>query len=301
MTTPLGWLASRLTVGRRTLRIASLSSLVVAILIVVGGGIVRVTGSGLGCPDWPECTDGSLGPTSAMGWHAAVEFANRLLTGLLCVAVAAVILAARFQAEPAPTVTRWAWAQFWIVVLNAVVGGVTVLARLSPYMVAAHFLAAMLLLTAATVSWDRARRLPNKERVPVSLHVRRLGSALLLATGALVILGTAVTGAGPHAGDNSHVARMPFPWIAAALVHAGVAALAFAMGIALWRAATRVRSATVVLTLRAYFAVFLAQGLVGIVQSLIGLPEALVAVHLMGASLVWVGAVRVALATRAVG
>lgn len=137
---PFSWLAKRVRVGRGVLRAVSSASLVASILIVVGGGVVRVTGSGLGCPDWPTCTVGSLAPTPAMGWQGVVEFANRLLTGVLCLVVGWTIVAARLQRRQDRAITRWAWIQMWIVVLNAVVGGITVLARLSPYMVAATFL-----------------------------------------------------------------------------------------------------------------------------------------------------------------
>ncbi|MER6694113.1 COX15/CtaA family protein [Streptomyces minutiscleroticus] len=120
-----------------------------AVVIIVTGGVVRVTGWGLGCPQWPSCTGGRLAPTAEMGVHGVIEFGNRLLTGALCLVVGWLVIAARLQREPSRAVLRGAWAQFWVIVLNAVVGGVTVWMRLSPYIVAAHFLAATLLLTAA--------------------------------------------------------------------------------------------------------------------------------------------------------
>ncbi|MEU0737925.1 COX15/CtaA family protein [Streptomyces sp. NPDC006134] len=157
MRTPLSWLASRYTWGPRSLRVAAVASMAAAVAIIVTGGVVRVTGSGLGCPTWPSCTSRSLAPTAEMGVHGAIEFGNRLLTGALCVVVGWLIIAARLQREPSRAVLRGAWAQFWVIVLNAVVGGVTVWMRLSPYVVAAHFLAATLLLTAAVVTWERVR------------------------------------------------------------------------------------------------------------------------------------------------
>lgn len=106
MRTPFFWLAHRFPLERRSLRIASLAALIAAILIILGGGVVRVTGSGLGCPDWPTCVGGSLGPTAEMGWHGIIEFANRLLTIVLCAVVGWVIITARLQREQAPSFTR---------------------------------------------------------------------------------------------------------------------------------------------------------------------------------------------------
>jgi hypothetical protein len=196
MTTVFSFFAQRACFGRRALRGASLASLITAVLLVVGGGVVRVTGSGLGCPDWPTCADGLLAPTPAMGWHGVIEFGNRLLTGVLCAVVGWTIVVARLQRDEERRITRWAWIQFWIVLLNAVVGGLTVLARLSPYMVAAHFIAAMLLLTAAAVTREKVEGL---SRLPetVDPQTRRLSVALTVATAFLVVVGTVTTGTGP--------------------------------------------------------------------------------------------------------
>lgn len=296
----MGWLAARVSVGRRALRIAALSSLVATILIIIGGGVVRVTGSGLGCPDWPTCAGGAIAPTAELGWHGIIEFGNRLLTGALCVVVGWVIVVARLQREPVPAVTRWAWMQFFVVILNAVVGGITVLARLSPYIVAAHLLAAMLLLTSATVTWDKAQRLdmtrPGGSNS--SARIRPLGSALLIATAVLVVVGTVVTGTGPHAGDSSEVARMPFSWTWVTLLHAGAAVVAFGVALALWRVARQERNTALSHQVLVYLIVFIGQGVVGIVQVVTHLPEVVVVLHLLGSALVWVGAVRILLAAQ---
>ena len=225
MVTPFGWLASRIALERRSLRVASLTAMVAAILIIVGGGVVRVTGSGLGCPDWPACTDGSLAPTAQMGIHATIEFANRLLTTVLCAAVGWVIIAARLQREPVPGITRWAWVQFWLVVLNAMIGGVTVWVKLNPFMVAGHFLAATLLLTAAAITWDKTQNLTAKQQPESTPQLKTLGTSMLAINAVLVILGTAVTGSGPHAGDSADVPRMGFDWLGITVVHAVAAVL----------------------------------------------------------------------------
>lgn len=288
-------LGARVQFGPGALRAAAAASLVVSLVIVVGGGIVRVTGSGLGCPDWPTCAEGSLAPAPEMGSHAVIEFANRLLTGVVVVVVTLLVVVSRFQREPRPGVTRWAWAQFWVVVLNAAVGGLTVLAELNPYIVAAHFLAAVLLLAAATVTWDTLdRHRPGRDRsCPPGLHG---WARVLLTAGVLLLLsGTVVTGSGPHAGDSADVPRMGFDWAATTWIHAfisGVVVLAAAK--IRWPSppGSRMRShGTRLLVLLAV------QAGVGILQSLTGLPNAVVVAHMLGAALIVIGAIRITLET----
>jgi len=299
MVTPFGWLASRVTLERRSLRAASLTAMVAAILIIIGGGVVRVTGSGLGCPDWPACTDGSLAPTAQMGIHATIEFANRLLTTVLCAAVGWVIIAARLQREPVPVITRWAWVQFWLVVLNAVIGGVTVWVKLNPFMVAGHFLAATLLLTAAAITWDKTENLMVQQQPSSTARLKALGTMMLAVNAVLVIVGTAVTGSGPHAGDSADVPRMGFDWLSITVVHALAAVAALVMAVIIWRTAQAQQAVSVARKAKMYLWVFAGQGLIGIVQALTHLPELLVVCHLVGSALVWIGAVRLMLASHA--
>ncbi|QFR98194.1 cytochrome oxidase assembly protein [Streptomyces tsukubensis] len=265
--------------------------------IIVTGGVVRVTGSGLGCPEWPTCEGENLAPTAEMGVHGAIEFGNRLLTGAICVVVGWLIVTARLQRTPARSVLRGAWAQFWVVVLNAVVGGVAVWMRLSPWVVAAHFLAAMLLLTTAVFTWDRTRP-PAGPTPPLPPRETATATGLLWVTGAVAVLGTLVTGSGPHAGDSSDVHRMPFDWTVVTVVHGVLAAVALSLiGLLLHRldrshpGPARRRTAALLL-------VVLAQSLIGLFQSLTDLPGLAVVLHMLGAALVWSGALRVFLATR---
>lgn len=305
MRTPLSWLADRYSLGARSVRVAALASVVASIAIIVTGGIVRVTGSGLGCTDWPMCTGETLAPTAEMGVHGAIEFGNRLLTGALCAVVGWVIITARLQEKPVPAVLRGGWAQFWIVVLNAVVGGVTVWMRLSPYIVAAHFLAATLLLTAAVYTWHAAYAdadtSPDSDTgadsgadgAPPVARIRSLSAALVAVTALLVFVGTLATGSGPHAGDSSDVARMPFNWTAVTVVHGLLAATVLVLAAALLSALPKDGFGAARRKAVAFLAVLLGQGLVGLVQSVTALPALLVMLHLLGSALVWIGVLQV--------
>ncbi|MFI5672455.1 heme A synthase [Streptomyces sp. NPDC051704] len=285
-----------------------------SIAIIVTGGIVRVTGSGLGCTDWPMCTGETLAPTAEMGVHGAIEFGNRLLTGALCAVVGWVVIAARLQEKPMPAVLRGGWAQFWIVVLNAVVGGVTVWMRLSPYIVAAHFLAATLLLTAAVYTWHAAYADADADGDadsgagaggaagggggrPVA-GIRSLSAALVAATALLVVVGTLATGSGPHAGDSSDVARMPFDWTAVTVVHGVLAAVVLALAVALLSVLPREGFGAARRKAAVFPAVLLGQGVVGLVQSLTALPSLVVMLHLLGSALVWTGVLQVHLTVK---
>ncbi|PRB72519.1 COX15/CtaA family protein [Arthrobacter sp. MYb213] len=296
MRTPFAWLEHRFPLERRPLRSASLAALIAAILIILGGGVVRVTGSGLGCPDWPTCVGGSIAPTAEMGLHSVIEFVNRLLTVGLCIVVGWVIIAARLQRKQAPEVTRWAWMQFWFVVLNAVIGGITVWVDLNPYVVAGHFLAATLLLTAATITWQKTQNLDKPELPASSLKSRTLARWLLALTAVLLILGTTVAGTGPHAGDSAQVPRMPFSWIWVTIIHGAAALASLTFAGLLWRSAKLAGEQMLAQKALLFIFVFLGQGALGIIQSLTHLPELMVVLHLVGSALVWIGAVRVLLA-----
>jgi cytochrome c oxidase assembly protein subunit 15 len=295
--TPLGWAAERWTLGSRALRWGTTAALVASILIVLGGVVVRVTGSGLGCPTWPTCTDDSLIATPELGIHGFIEFANRTVTGVLIIAVGWAIVAARLQRPRDRMLTRLAWSMFWLVIANAVAGGVTVWVDLNPWVVAMHFVLAMGLLACATFTWHRARWTGGSGPRPSGAS-RALAWALVLATGGVVVTGTLVTGSGPHAGDSAEVPRMGFDWSAVVTVHGITAVSVLVIATVL---AFRLRSeAGGHLALRrvgVLLLVLVVQLMVGTTQSLIGIPEVLVAIHGVFAALVWVGALRVLLDT----
>ncbi|MER8045105.1 COX15/CtaA family protein [Streptomyces sp. NPDC094032] len=299
MQTPLAFIAQRWTPSPRTLRRAALSAVVMSVVIIVTGGAVRLTGSGLGCDTWPKCTDDSLIVTSEQGIHGAIEFGNRMLTYVLSAAVGWAIVAARSAKPRRRALSRLGWAQFWIVMSNAVLGGITVWMGLNPWTVAGHFLAANALLTVAVVTWHRTGEGDGTPKPRVPRPVRKLSWAIVLVSVLLIALGTTVTGAGKHAGDSSDVPRMPWDWTNAAHIHAIAAWVVCALAVAMWLVLrvvdapddTRARA-------RDLLIVLLAQGAVGYLQYFTGVPEVLVGAHMLGSSLMWIAVLRLALSLR---
>ncbi|WP_399938676.1 heme A synthase [Streptomyces sp. BBFR25] len=296
---PLAFIAARWTPHPRTVQRAALIALAMAVVIVVTGGAVRLTGSGLGCPTWPKCTDDSLTTTSAMGFHGIIEFGNRMLTYVLCAAVGWAIIAARSQKPYRRSVTRLGWLQFWIVMGNAVLGGIVVLVGLNPYTVAAHFLLSTALIAVATVMWQRTREGDAAPRPLVGKAVQQLMWVLTAVSVLLIAVGTVVTGAGPHAGDSSDVPRMPLDWEMISKVHAVLAWIVVTLTFALWFVLKAVDAPKGPLArTRDLFLVLLAQGVIGYVQYFTDLPEVLVGLHMLGSCLVWIAVLRVLLALR---
>ncbi|MFE1883692.1 COX15/CtaA family protein [Streptomyces diastatochromogenes] len=296
---PLAFIAARWTPDPRTVRRAALAALVMSVVIVVTGGAVRLTGSGLGCPTWPTCTDDSLTTTSAMGFHGAIEFGNRMLTYVLCAAVGWAIIAARSEKPYRRGLTRLGWTQFWVVMGNAVLGGIVVLVGLNPYTVAAHFLLSTGLITVATVMWQRTREGDGEPRPLVGKAVRQLVWFLVTASALLIAVGTVVTGAGPHAGDSSEVERIPIDWETVSKLHAVLAWIVVTLTFALWFVLKAVDAPKGPLDrTRELFLILLAQGVIGYVQYFTHLPEALVGLHMFGSCLVWIGVLRVLLSLR---
>ena len=266
-----------------------IANVVVQCGIVVTGGLVRLTASGLGCPTWPQCTPGSYTPVvqPADGLHPYIEFGNRLLTFVVgVVAVAALVLVWRTGRRQ----LRWLAAVPLLgVVAQAVLGGITVLTSLHPVTVAAHFLLSMVLIAASVVLFVRASQ-PDLPAVPVVAAPLRSLTWLLVAVGAAVlVVGTVVTGSGPHSGDAEAPARFGFDPRTVSWLHADLVLLFLGLlvgllvGLYATGAPERVRERA-----RWVLAVTLAQGAVGYLQYATGVPEVLVALHMLGASLLTV-------------
>lgn len=297
MRTPLGWAADRWTLSPRALRWSTTAALVVSIVIVFTGGLVRVTGSGLGCPDWPFCDGGSLVPTAELGIHGVIEFTNRMLTTVIVIAVGWVIIAATLQKPRVRSVTRLAWSQFWLVVANAVAGGITVLVQLNPWVVALHFVLAIALLATTTLTWHRVREDRAVQQDSLRGSAGMLSWALVGVTAVLIVFGTLVSGSGPHSGDSADVPRMQLDWTTVTVIHGVLGALVLLLAIALLVALTGPgeRERLVRRRVLVFLVIVAAQGLVGVAQAVSGLPATLVSFHLLGSALVWVGALRVLL------
>jgi cytochrome c oxidase assembly protein subunit 15 len=285
-----GWTPSPTAVRR-----VFLATLVANVGIVVTGGAVRLTASGLGCPTFPRCTDHSLVVTREMGGHGLVEFGNRMLTfALSAVVVAAVVVAWRAGRRDLRSA---ALLLFGGIVAQAVLGGVTVLTGLNPVTVMAHFLLSVALIAVAT----RAHLLSTGQRVPPRREVHPAvllgGRGLLAVTALLLLAGTVVTGTGPHSGDRNATHRLPFSLVEVTQLHADLVFLLVGLTVGL-AVALQATDVPPVLRRRArvLLGVVLAQGLVGYVQYATDLPVALVAVHVLGACLVWVAALRLVLA-----
>ena len=251
--------------------------------IVLTGGAVRLTGSGLGCPTWPRCTDASFVVTPELAGHGIIEFANRLLTFVLtAVAVATVVVVFRSVRRDLRTL---AVIGFLGIPAQALLGGITVLTGLNPWTVTAHFLLSMVLVAVATMLWLRSRE-PGVGRPLLRRPFVLLVSGITAVTAIVLALGTVVTGSGPHSGDPK-AGRTGFDPELVSQLHADVVFLLIGLTVALLVALYAVDSpGRGRRAARDLLIVQLAQGLVGYVQYFTDLPIALVLVHMLGAVLI---------------
>lgn len=277
------------------LRVTAWASLLANALLVLTGGLVRLTGSGLGCPTWPRCTDESWTSTREMGMHGAIEFGNRLLTFLLVAIAALTFLAVWRSRRSHPGLLSLTLVLAGGIVVQAVVGGITVRTGLNPWVVGVHFMLSAVMIAVAAVLVGRARRasLPSVAAEQRSGQVGGAagrwvrGTALAVAGLGLVVVyvGTLVTGTGPHAGDAGEVARHTFDPYVVTRFHTLPAYLLLGVTVlGLVQAARQGWPATLRRPLALLGGVLLVQGIVGYYQFFTGLPVAAVAVHLVGAA-----------------
>jgi len=261
--------------------------------IVVTGGAVRLTGSGLGCPTWPQCVSGSISPVAhqAQGTlHSWIEFGNRLLTvALVIVVIASVIGAFRWGKGRSDwkMIRLLAWTQVIGIVAQIVLGGITVLTKLNPFTVSAHFLLSIVLIASTLSLRERIFAKARTHVLPTTKLLLRIVTAITLV---VITLGTVVTGSGPHAGDAQakryHIDPRLISWL-----HADTVIALFGLAIALYL----VIKVSEPLDVRSFIgkkvllflAICLAQGAIGYIQYFTHLPEALVAAHLLGVGLIW--------------
>ena len=257
--------------------------------LVVTGGAVRLTGSGLGCPTWPECTPGSYTPVphqAEEALHVWIEFANRLLTFVLV--IAAVVVLAAVLRTGRKDLRGLALGQFLGIFGQGVLGGITVLTDLHPLPVAGHLILSIILIAGAT-SLRAQRFAPKVAETPASL-TKKIASVHVITSFAVIVLGTLVTGSGPHAGDEK-AQRFGFDIQTVAWIHADVVIFLLGTTFAFF-VATGTTQATK-RRLKIFTVIALAQGAIGYIQYFTGIPEVLVAAHLLGATLVWIAAWRV--------
>ncbi len=255
------------------------ATLVANIGIVLTGGAVRLTASGLGCPTWPRCTETSFTPHGALDYHSAIEFGNRTLTFVLT-AIALATLVSAWQSGRRE-LRRLAMVLAIGIPAQAVIGGITVLTDLNPWVVSFHLLVSMAMISLAVLYLHRIDRGPVvEERAPTSVSkpLLRLAWATYATAWVVLYLGTVVTGSGPHAGDLD-APRNGLDPLQLSQLHAHSVFLL--VGLTLAMVVFHPSRATWTL-----IGVELVQGLIGFVQYFTDLPVVLVAFHLLGASLV---------------
>jgi cytochrome c oxidase assembly protein subunit 15 len=273
------------TVSQKTFRAVLGTALGSLSVIIFTGALVRLTGSGLGCSDWPRCNSTKFVDVST--GHTLIEQANRLFTGVVSFSVIAAVLLAYFRTPRRKDLVLLAWGLVVGVLVQIVIGGIVVLTGLNPYANMAHFLVSLVLVANAFVLYRRSGDQPvtyfreGPARIVVAIRLVAVSSALALVTG------TVVTATGPHAGDENAV-RFGFALTSVARVHSVTVLITIALIIFLAVRAKQMngdsstRDAVQALLLASAF-----QGAVGYVQYFNGVPVVLVAVHIVGAIALW--------------
>jgi cytochrome c oxidase assembly protein subunit 15 len=272
--------------------------------LVVTGGAVRLTGSGLGCPTWPECTDGSIKPVinqAESQLHAWIEFGNRLIAWLILIlALAALVYIIKKLKH------RSDFKRLRLLVIlqilgflgQVVLGGITVLTKLNPISVSAHFVLTLPLIAGALAL---RHRILDRPVVLLRSTTRKLTNFVTSLTFLVLLLGVVVTGTGPHAGD-AEAKRYPFNARAVSWLHADAVIALICLIVALYLVVKVSETVQVKEVFGRLILIFLfialAQGAIGYLQYFTGLPELLVGAHLLGATLVWISAWRINLTGR---
>ncbi|WP_284978380.1 COX15/CtaA family protein [Arthrobacter sp. fls2-241-R2A-200] len=292
-------LASKLpTEVNSAVRRLALLSLIGQTVLVVTGGAVRLTSSGLGCPTWPRCTNNSLVNTPEMGIHGFIEFGNRLLTfALAAVAVFLLVYLWKLRKERRDLFLL-ALGLLASIPAQAIIGGITVLSNLNPWVVGLHFLVSMALVVISTLlvnrAYGRTGRFKNRLLVDLPGVARPVMVAVAVCSAIAVMLGVIVTGAGPHAGD-ANAPRNDLDWDLVSHLHAIPAYLItagslFALYLVLRRKITGpFRTATYLL-----LAVTVLQAVIGFTQYYNGIPALLVGTHMLGAALLMIASTNAA-------
>ena len=273
-------------------RLIAVVALVALGAIVVSGAAVRLTGSGMGCPTWPTCEDGSIVPRGATGGHGWVEFLNRVFTGAVSVAVALAVLGSRRREPRRSDLTSLSWALVAGVFAQALLGGLVVFLHVTPIAVAGHYLLSAVLVATAVLLHHRAGQTDRPRRATATPTLLRWSTALVALASVVLVTGTLVTGSGPHGGDET-ADRLPFDVRTVVPIHSGAVWVLLAVAlVVLYRAERGDVDAHSVGRGRLLIGAIAAQGALGYLQYFTGVPEGLVGAHVLGSVLVWVAVLR---------
>jgi heme a synthase len=281
----------------RLLRGTALASVIINVGIVITGGAVRLTGSGLGCPTWPQCTGDSYVPTAAMGINGAIEFGNRTLTFVVSLIAVAGLVLAYLDRPRRRRLVRLSALVLLGVLAQALIGGLTVRSHLNPDVVGGHFLISIGLIAAAFAFWRATGESDQPAHPAVPVPLGGLAWVLTGASLAVITVGTLVTGSGPHAGDAG-AARNNLNPQTFAQIHADLVFLLIGLAIATWFAVRSVAARAATVRVSWLIGIIAAQGLIGFVQYFTNLPAILVGAHMAGACAVWLATLSVLYATR---
>lgn len=286
----------RAPIGPDSYRHVTVVALVALGAIIATGAAVRLSGSGMGCPTWPSCEDGSLVPRGATGDHGWIEFVNRVFTGGVSVVVALAVLGSRRRVPRRPELTRWSSGLVAGVFAQALLGGLVVFLHVTPIAVAGHYLLSAVLVWNGVVLHHKASEPDGLRRPRATPALLQRSRALVVLAGAVLVTGTFVTGSGPHGGDAA-ADRLPFAVSTVARVHSLAVWVFLALVVIVLRQVSRGDADPAVVGRgRVLVALVAAQGSLGYLQYFTGVPELLVGAHVLGSVLVWVAALRFHLA-----
>jgi cytochrome c oxidase assembly protein subunit 15 len=272
----------------KRLKLYAWASLISQILIVVTGALVRLTGSGLGCPTWPRCTEDSFVTVPEMGWHGIIEFGNRLLTFVLIIIALFTFIVVRRTLKDYRKGLTWPALLLGLgIIAQALLGGLTVLTGLNSWVVGAHFLLSGVLISfAAVLVW----RVYSPVHLPLSYTAVRLAWPIFLVGWVTVVIGVIVTGAGPHAGDATtprngfalEIWQHYHSW--PAYITTGLVALALML---VWlKLKTDQLRNPAVKSLGVLFISLALQAILGVIQSNLGVPALMAGAHMFGAAVI---------------
>jgi cytochrome c oxidase assembly protein subunit 15 len=260
-------------------------------MIVVTGAAVRLTGSGLGCSDWPNCEEDRF--VGELSYHTAIEQGNRWLTGIVSIAVIVAVLGAYRRIPRRPDLIRWSWGLVLGVLGQIVLGGIVVLSELNPWLVLGHFILSMVLVWNATVvhrraSWTETELGHVARRTSLVVHSWTIKAFAMAA----IFVGTLVTGSGPHTGSRDEpIDRLPFDVPSIARIHGIVVVGLLAAVLTFFLRARREQRIDLAKQTTVVIAVLIAQAAIGYIQYFTGVPIVLVAFHIAGATALWIAVV----------